>query len=407
MCHFKNKLLLIAISTFLFALSAELTLAGKPDCENDPSHPKCDDDGGGGDPGDPPGNANPMVAYNTGLKGVAGTYLYNGDGSNPVQILSETERAHGVPRLDAPGQRVLYWARNGAVKSDLVVMTYVNNAGVIEPAPPKLLVPETAFGPPEEVGGTGRGLIDWAPTGDKYAYTYFFDAASSSTAVYRIMVAPIDGSETTTDFNEHIVAWEIPPGGRMDWAAWDASGRYLYIIEPYDPGQRLLTVIDVVNVIDVDGVSYGDVVASVDITLSTVVAGFDEASSFISVTAGSTVGASNGGYSFKPGDGPNTDTALCLAATFRDDTTRNSQKFTIIYDLPSLFDTGSLESCPSATPPTVPILDFSAADFTDSDGVLIGGSSEKGAKGIWTVDLEDGDTRTQVISKDGSVDWSN
>ena len=45
-----HQLLLLAITGLLFVVSTDLASAKKPDCNVDPTHPKCGDDGGGDGP---------------------------------------------------------------------------------------------------------------------------------------------------------------------------------------------------------------------------------------------------------------------------------------------------------------------------------------------------------------------
>jgi hypothetical protein len=122
-------------------------------------------------------------------------------------------------------------------------------------------------------------------------------------------------------------------------------------------------------------------------------------------------GGATGAYRFADGEPANSDTSLCLMVSLIDWSAKPGRsRFTIILDLPQLFDPTAAANGLHCTIATngVPIPNFQGTDFTTGDAGIIG--SDTGSKGksggISIYGLGDG-SRTKIISDGGYSDWSN
>ena len=363
----------------VLVLTAESSWAAKPNCETNPSHPKCGGDDGGGDPPSG-GNAEPQIVYRDG-----GMYLANADGSNRVQISPN----NNIGALDAPGQRILF-AGEG-----LDLLTYENNAGVIGNVSVTTLVTES------DIGGSFQCCnIDWSETGDKYMYSYWEN--TNDGAIYRIMVAP---NGVNSAFAQHVIVWEGLPNGGLGSPTWDSSGDYIYFFEEFNMGTpQYLLVLDVGSATPTTA---ANVVATADLTPLVSATGFDPGSNPQGLSAGYLTGGADR-YSFDPGThDARPDTSLCLMIPMVDwSASRGGSRFVMIVDLPAVFDPDSDASCMKATS-GFPILNFAGTDFTPGDEEIIGQDTSKNrVRGIWIYDLGDS-TRRIIIDNGGRPDWSN
>ncbi len=345
------------------------------------NHPHCR---GGEDPPPPPdpgGSADPQLVYRDG-----GMRLANADGSNSTLVLAE----NSIGSLDAPGQRILY----RGFGLDLLTYNVVNGLiGVIDTT---TLVTES------QIAGSFQCCnIDWSQGGDKYMYSYWENTVDG--AIYRIMVSP---GGVTTAFGQHTIAWEGAPDGGLGSPAWDASGDYIYLFEEFNLGlPQILLVIDVRTATPT---TPGTVVASADLTQLIDNTGFDPASNPQGLSASYQTGDTVS-YSFDPGNAavlPRSDTSLCLLIPLIDWSTRRNTRFTVIVDLPGIFDPDLGLNCSIATLGS-PILNFEGSDFTMLDAGIVGQDTSKNrVRGVWVYDFSTG-TRTKIIDNGGRPDWSN
>ena len=381
--NFDRQLLLLAVTGLLFAVSTDFASAKKPDCNVDPTHPKCGDDGGGDPPGS--GSANPELVYRDG-----GIFLANADGTSQTQIRSGGDNA----RLDAPGQRVLF-RHNESLGNNpyLGLIPYSFVDGNILVGQEQMLVTNDETG----AAFTSFGLTDWSQGGDKYSYSTRQNSADGT--IYRIMISP---GGTSSTFAQHTIAWEGAPDGGLGGAAWDASGDYIYLLEEFNLGvPQILLVIDITT-------NPGTVVASVDLTPLIAGTGFAADSNPQGISASYQTGGLTSSYSFDPNTLPaRSDTSLCLMIPFADWSTRQNTRFTMIFDLPALFDADSGLSCPIATTLGSTILNFEGKDFTTGDAGIVGQDFGKNrVRGVWVYDLGSG-SLTKIIGSGGFPDWSN
>jgi len=386
---------------FMLILAAGLFFAvpaNAANCTKKPDHPQCD---GGGDPGggDPPGNADPQVVYRN-----DGINLANDDGSSQTQI-----RTGGVqPKLDAPGAtgRVIFYDYPSLGNLNyLGLIPYSIDAGNIVPGEEQILLTTENISPPGISGKfTSRGLTDWSPGGDRYAYNIRQDYGDSLGWRYKVMVAP-DGTDSTT-FAEHIVVWDGAPDGGLGFGAWDASGDFIYFFEEFNLGvPQILLVIDITT-------NPATIVKTKDLTGLIGATGFAPESNPQALSASSSTGGTAGGYSFDPGNAgvsSRSDTSLCLMIPLVDwgYSNRHEANFTMIFDLPALFDSGSGLSCPLMTTPTATVLDFLGTDFMTGDTGIIGTDYGKRPYGGVSTYEFDGGKRTKIINDGGFSDWSN
>ena len=360
--------------------------ANDPGCSSPPPPP----------PPPPPAVTDPKIVYTD-----DSIWLANADGSGKFEIGPQG----GNAKLDA-GMRLLYY--DSFRGENLFVRPFsIDESGIIVPGEMQTLVFESdLLAGNESVFISPFGIRDWAQGGDQYAYTYYSQQPGDSDGKYRIMVAPIDENHATTPFSEHTLAWDGAYGGGMGDAAWDASGNYLYLLEDFNiSGRQDLLVIDVRT-------NPGTVVATADLRDWIGATGFDPGSNMQTISAGSATGATAlqpGSYSFDPGaENPisNDSTSLCLMVSFIDWSLRENPVFTIVFDLPGLFDPASGLSCHSASPLGTAIVDFKGEDFTDSDAAIIGGQSGRRYRGIWIHDIPSAQ-RTRLTDSGVSPDWSN
>ena len=202
----------------------------------------------------------------------------------------------------------------------------------------------------------------------------------------------------------HTVAWDGAPDGGMGSAAWDASGDYIYLFEEFNLGlPQTLLVIDVTT-------NPGNVVKSIDLEDWIGATGFAPESNPQGLSASYQTGGSTGSYSFKPDIVPaRSDTSLCLMIPLIDwgFSNRHEARFTMVFDLPYLFDPGSGLSCSLMTTPTATIIDFEGDDFTTGDEGIVGRDwNKRPYGGISIYNLAD-ETRTKIIDDGGFSDWSN
>jgi hypothetical protein len=377
-------------------------LAG-PDCVRKPEHPSCS---GGGDPGGE-GNAAPRIVYRNG-----GIYLANADGASQTEI-----RPGGIqPKLDAPGGRVLFYDYPSLGNANyLGLIPYHLDSGNIVVESEQILLDQADISPDGIIGKfRSRGLTDWSPGGNKYAYNIYQDYGDGLGIRNKIMVAPIlvasDGTISTTAFEEHVVAWESAPDGGLGFGAWDASGDYVYLIEDFNgpTAQQWLLVLDVRT-------NPGTIVRSVDLTdyIGANGFGFSSGSQAQAASASDQTGGLAGGYSFDPANIDvvlsRPDTSLCLVIPLIDwgYSNKHPARFTMIFDLPNLFHANSGLSCPLTTGPTATIRDFEASDFTTDDAGIVGTDfGKRPYVGVTILDLSD-NSRTKIISDGGYSDWSN
>lgn len=346
------------------------------------NHPHCR---GGEDPPppDPGGSADPQIVYRD-----DGMRLANADGSNSTLVLA----ANNIGSLDAPGQRILYKG------TGLELLTYTVVDGLIDVIGTTTLVTES------EIGGSFQCCnIDLSQGGDKYMYSYWENTVDG--AIYRIMVSP---GGVTTGFGQHTIAWEGAPDGGLGSPAWDASGDYIYLFEEFNLGlPQILLVIDVRTGTPT---SPATVVATADLTQLIANTGFDAASNPQGLSASYQTGGADS-YSFDPDNEavlPRSDTSLCLMIPLIDWSLggRGRGRFTMIVDLPGVFDPVSGLNCPIATLGS-PILNFEGSDFTTVDAGIVGQDTSKNrVRGVWVYDFSTG-TRTKIIGNGGRPDWSN
>lgn len=359
--------------------------------------PGCD--GGTEPPPDPGGSADPQLIYRDG-----GFYLANADGTSQTKIWRDDVE----PFLDAPRQRVLFLGRPSTGLNYLGLLPYSNDLGNIVVGNEQMLL-NTADISTLTISGkfSGFGLTDWSQGGDKYAYTIRQDYGDGLGWRHKIMVSPSPDGTSSTTFDEHTVAWDGAPEGGQGPAAWDASGDYIYVFEEFNLNlPQILLVIDITT-------DPGVVVATADLTDLIGATGFARESNPQGLSASYAIGGSTGGYSFDPDNlttfPRNPNTSLCLMIPLVDWgwSQRHEARFTMIFDLPALFDPESGVSCPLTTASTATILDFQGADFTTGDTGMVGRDHRKNRTiGVWIYDMSSG-SRTQVVGDGGFPDWSN
>lgn len=372
-----------------------------PNCDRNPDHPKC----GGGEP-PPSGPANPKVAY---VKD-GGIYLANADGSNRTLIRAGSDVKHPALYATPTGGKVLFAIGPLGFLNFLNYVPYEVIDGAIEPGQEVTLMTnvqlDAAF--PGGSGMTTFGLMDWSPDGARYAYS--FHQQTPDGAIYRIMVSPT----LTSPFEDHVIVRQGAPDGGQNEAQWDASGDFIYYTEDdNDSPSHDLLVIDVAN-------NPGQVLAVHNIDNNLIAAGGNPAWNGNSEDAGAiTGGVANPAnctpdtcYSFGTGIAPRGDTSLCLLTRFTDWDSRNNDQYSIILDLPSIFDANAQVSCPVATPPGGAIQRFEAAEFTDNDEGLVGrdqGGKRRQNSGVWTYDLRPATfgTSTRLDADGAHPDWAN
>jgi hypothetical protein len=331
--------------------------------------------GGGTEPPDPGGSADPQVVYREGGANPA-TFLANFDGSNRTQIWD----AGIIGHLDSPGKRVLFQG------DGLDLLTYENVNGSIGNITHDVLVSET------QINGkfSAFGITDWSPDGTKYAYSYY-RTGDPAGAVYGIMLAP-EGVDS--EFIDHTVIYEGAPGSGLGGAAWDASGNYIYLIHSANPNgaSRYIQVIDV---------STGEIVVQVDFDPFNgggILTPQSQSASFMS-----------GAYSFSPGIQPDTLNSLCLVVANAEwGAQPNANYSTWIIDLPAVFDPNAISGahCPLYNVGS-PIPGFQGRDFTTNDVGLVGEDFGKPRpQGIHVYDLTEL-TLSRIVKDGRRPDWSN
>jgi hypothetical protein len=369
-------------------------------CEKNPNHDQC------------PGNADPQIVYRDG-----GIFLANPDGKSPTEI-----RSGGVePRLDAGGMRVLFYDYPSLGNLDyLGLIRYRIDAGNIELVSEDLLLSTADISTPTISGKfTSRGLIDWSPGGDRFAYNIRQDYGDGLGWRSKVMVAPDvvlapDGT-SSTNFAEHIEVWNGAPDGGFGFGAWDASGDYYYFLEDFnDPGgDQWLLVLDARSAAGTTNPPQNEIIR---INLTNMIGnngfGFAADSNAQAISASFVTGGSDGGYSFDPLnllDVPRiSNTSLCLMLPLIDWSTRKDTRFTMIFDLPVLFDPMSELSCPLTAAPTATIEEFQGADFTTVDTGMVGTDyGNKGRYGGISIYNFGDQSRTKIIVEGGGADWSN
>jgi hypothetical protein len=218
------------------------------------------------------------------------------------------------------------------------------------------------------------------------------------------MVAP-NGTDSP-NFADHIVAWNGAPDGGLGFGAWDASGDYIYFFEEFNLGlPQWLIVIDV-------STNPASEIIRVELQDYIGATGFAPESNPQHLSASYETGGSAGGYSFDPenvGVPANSDTSLCLMIPLVDwgYSQRHEARFTMIIDLPQLFDPVSGLSCSLTNAPTATILDFDGTDFTTDDAGIIGRDQSKNRNtGVWIYNFSS-ESRTKIIDSGGYPDWSN
>jgi hypothetical protein len=220
------------------------------------------------------------------------------------------------------------------------------------------------------------------------------------------MVSP---NGTDSSFAQHTVVWDGAPDGGLGFAAWDASGDYIYLVEDFNGPSidQWLLVLDVRTAAG-SGDPQANEVARYKLTGLIGATGYEAASQVQTVSASYQVGGSNGSYSFKPGTVvARSDTSLCLMISFADWSLRRNNRFPVIFDLPAMFDPMSGLSCSVATQLDLPITNFEGSDFTTLDGEIIGRDMSKNrATGVWIFNMDTG-TRKEIIGDGGFPDWSN
>jgi hypothetical protein len=377
-----HHLLLVTTMSLVVAMTINTSHAKKPNCNDDPPHPSCGDDGGGG-------NAEPQVVYWD-----DGFFLANAEGTSQTEI-----RTGGRgPKLDAPGQRVLFIDTDN-VSGDrwLRMISYDFLDGNIDVGQEQVLVTLDGI----DGSLSSEGVSDWSPDGSKYSYSYW--TGINSLAVYRMMIAPDPDSVTPDPIlfpdGNHMLAYESEPNGGLNSATWDQSGNFIY----HSDSPVNVPFINGLFVIDVR-TPPGKTIAVLDLGPIMVASAFAEESNVQLVSASSITGD----YSFDPLNGvPASNNSLCLMVSTIDWSAggKHHPRFVHIIDLPGIFDPGSNLHCPIATG-TSPILDFLGTDFTTNDTGIVGRDYRKHTRGVWVYDVES-ESRTKIIDIGSSPDWSN
>ena len=388
-----NRIALSLLSAILLGtsvillLSAGTAYAGKPGGKCSP-WPACKDDGGDPPPPDPDpgGSADPQLVYREADNGPA-TFLANANGSSQIQIWDTGI----IGSLDAPGFRILFQGVG------LDMLTYDNVAGEIVDVTHTVLLEEG------DVGGifAPRGVTDWSPTGDKISYTYRESTIAGS--VRRMMVADIEVSGQLAAFEDHIIVYETAPDGGLGFAAWDASGNFIFLglSNGICEGCTDLLVLDVRK--GAEG-EFDDVTDRIVTRMNLDPFNGGGFNSPQSLSAGSLTGT----YSFDPNGGyPDSDSSLCLmVANAEWGAQPNPVYSTWIIDLPAIFDTVSGQMCPYENVGS-PIIGFQGSDFTTDDSGIVGRDfSKPRPQGIFVHDPNT-NALTRIVKVGSRPDWSN
>jgi hypothetical protein len=382
----------LAVAIVVLALAyANPSFAGKQ-CDADPTHPSCKDDGGGGDPPDPDpgsGNANPRLVYRD-RDNLPASFLANENGSSQTQIRD----AGIIGSLDAPRYRVLFRG------DGLDLLTYENVGGEIVNVAHTVLLEETDIGE-TDIAFAPRGVTDWSQAGDKISYTY--RESTSEGSIRRMMVAAIDESGQIPPFADHITVYETAPDGGLGFAAWDASGNFIFLAlsNGICEGCTDLLVLDVREGTEGEFVDVADRIVK-QINLDPY--NGNGVNSIQWLSAGSQTSL----YSFdRSGGYPDSDSSLCLmVANAEWGAQPNPIYSTWIIDLPAIFDTVSGQMCPYENVGS-PIIGFQGSDFTTDDAGIVGRDFGKPRpQGIYVHDPDQNELK-RIVKVGSRPDWSN
>jgi hypothetical protein len=371
---------ILRISTFLLVTMMLVPIDASAHCKGKHSegHPHCDT----GDPPDPDpggGSADPRLVYRD-RDTLPATFLANANGSSQTQIWD----AGIIGSLDAPGYRVLFRG------DGLDLLTYKNVAGEIVDVTHTVLLEET------DIGGTfaPRGVTDWSQTGDKISYTY--RESTSAGSIRRMMVAAIDESGQIPPFADHITEYETAPDGGLGFAAWDASGNFIFLALSTD-----LLVLDVREGAEGEFVDVADRIVN-QINLDPYNGNGVNSIQWLSAGSQSSL------YSFDRTDGyPDSDSSLCLMVANAEWGAQPKPVYsTWIIDLPAIFDTVSGQMCPYENVGS-PIIGFQGSDFTTDDSGIVGRDfSKPRPQGIFVHD-PNSNALTRIVKVGSRPDWSN
>jgi hypothetical protein len=371
--------ILLLITVMLVPFDASAHCKGK----HTGDHPHCV---GGGDPPDPGGSADPQLVYRD-RDNLPASFLANANGSSQTQIWN----AGIIGSLDAPRNRVLFRGVG------LDMLTYENVAGEI------VNVSHTPLLAESDVGGTfvPRGVIDWSQAGDKISYTY--RESTPEGGIRRMVVADIDASGQLAAIEDHITVYETAPDGGLGFAAWDASGNFIFLAlhNGLCEGCTDLLVLDVREGAEGEFVNVADRIVA-QINLDPFNGGGLNSTQWLSA------GSQTGIYSFdRTGDYPDSDSSLCLmVANAEWGAQPNPVYSTWIIDLPAIFDTGSGQMCQYANVGS-PIIGFQGSDFTTDDAGIVGRDFGKARpQGIYVHD-PDKNELNRIVKVGSRPDWSN
>ena len=277
------------------------------------------------------------------------------------------------------------------------MLTYQNVAGEIDNVTHTVLLYES------DIGGTfaPRGVTDWSQAGDKISYTYRESTIDGS--IRRMMVTTIDDFGRIPLFEDHITAYETLPDGGLGFAAWDASGHFIFLAlhNGSCEGCTDLLVLDVRE--DTED-KFENVADRIVARVSLDPFNGDGLNSTQWLSAGSKTGT----YSFDPtGEYPESDSSLCLMVANAEWGAKPKPVYsTWIIDLPAIFGSGSGQMCPYANVGS-PIIGFQGADFTTDDAGLVGRDFGKPRpQGIYRHDPIS-NTLIRIVSSGSRPDWSN
>lgn len=338
--------------------------------------------GGSTEPPDPDpggGSANPRLVYRD-RDNLPATFLANENGSSQTQIWDTGI----IGSLDAPRYRVLF----RGVGLDMLAYEIIGGEIVN--------VSQTPLLQESDVDGRfdSRGVTDWSQTGDKISYTY--RESTSSGSIRRMMVTDIDEFGQIPSFEDHIIVYETAPDGGLGFAAWDASGDFIFLQLPKDSNGDSSDLV----VLDVRAGVIGDrIVRRIDLDLYNGLG--------VNSPQWLSAGSKSGLYSFDPENNfPVSDSSLCLMITNANwGAQPNPVYSTWIIDLPFIFNNVSGQ-CTYANVGS-PIIGFQGSDFTTDDAGIVGRDfSKPRPQGIYVHDPNKNELK-RIVKVGSRPDWSN
>jgi hypothetical protein len=218
-----------------------------------------------------------------------------------------------------------------------------------------------------------------------------------------MMVADINEFGQIPPFTDHITVYETALDGGLGFAAWDASGDFIFLTLSTGlcEGCTDLVALDVREGAEGEFNEVADRIVA-RISLDPFNGGGINTPQWISA------GSRTGTYSFDSTGGyPDSDSSLCLmVANAEWGAQPNPVYSTWIIDLPAIFDTVSGQMCPYANVGS-PIIGFQGSDFTTDDAGIVGRDFGKPRpQGIYVHDPT-ANSLTRIVRVGSRPDWSN